>query len=268
MRLMMAIFLMLVFLPATAAEHDALDQTHAAWSALLSRHVSWNAEGTSSTVDYAGFSQDSKALDVYLAALSRVDRTTFDGWNQNDRQAFLINAYNAATVKLILSRYPKLKSIKDLGTLFSSPWKKEFIDLLGERRSLDSIEHGLLRGAPDYSDPRIHFAVNCASIGCPALRPEAYIGKDLDAQLQAQTSRFLSDRSRNRYDTETLTLKVSSIFDWYAKDFDTLAGGVNVFLANHADALGLDAATRERLRAGDISLSYTDYDWKLNSSTP
>lgn len=266
MRVMMASLLMLVSLAAWGAENDGFDQSHAAWSDLVSRHVQWNSEGSASTVDYAGFKRDSTALDAYLARLSKIERNTFDAWEQNDRQAFLINVYNAATVKLILSRYPKLESIKDLGGLFSSPWKKEFVDLLGERRSLDSIEHGLLRGANDYRDPRIHFAVNCASIGCPALRPQAFVGAKLDAQLQEQTSRFLRDRSRNRYDAKANKLEVSSIFDWYAEDFDAHAGGVSVFLADHGEALGLDAPTRERLRKGKIPITYTDYDWKLNSA--
>ena len=268
MRWLIATLLMLISVSASGTENASFDQTHSAWSELLSRHVQWNAEGTTSTVDYAGFAHDSSALEAYLDTLSKIDRGTFDAWKPSDRRAFLINAYNAATVKLILSRYPKLDSIKDLGGVFSSPWKKEFVDLLGERRSLDSIEHNLLRGAKDYRDPRIHFAVNCASIGCPALRPEAFVGARLNPQLQDQTSRFLRDRSRNFYDAKAIKLKISSIFDWYAKDFDSLAGGVNVFLADHADALGLDAATRKHLRKGDIPLTYTDYDWKLNSPKP
>lgn len=112
--------------------------------------------------------------------------------------AFLINAYNAATVALILTRYPELDSIKELGSLLRSPWKRRFVDLLGARRSLDDIEHELLREAPDFAEPRIHFAVNCASLGCPALRPEAYEAERLEAQLADQTRRFLRDRSRNR----------------------------------------------------------------------
>ncbi len=266
MRLTIAILLMLVSLAAWGAGNDRFDQTHAAWSDLVSRHVQWTAEGSASTADYAGFARDSKALDEYLSSLSKIERSTFDAWNQDDREAFLINAYNAATVKLILSRYPKLESIKDLGGVFSSPWKKVFVDLLGERRSLDSIEHGLLRGARDYRDPRIHFAVNCASIGCPALRPEAFVGAKLDAQLQDQTSRFLRDRSRNRYHGKAMKLEISSIFDWYAEDFDVHAGGVKVFLANHGEALELDAAVLERLRKGEVPVGYTGYDWKLNAA--
>lgn len=267
MRWMMAALLMLVSVSVSGTQNTSFNQTHAAWSELLSRHVQWNAEGSASTVDYAGFARDSKALDRTLDAMSKIERGTFHAWTQSDREAFLINAYNAATVKLILSRYPKLESIKDLGGLFSSPWKKEFVDLLGERRSLDSIEHQLLRGARDYRDPRIHFAVNCASIGCPALRPEAYVGSRLDAQLQDQTSRFLRDRSRNQLAADGESLQVSRIFDWYAEDFQAHTGGVSTFLADHADALGLDAAQSRQLRAGKLPIGFTDYDWSLNVKT-
>lgn len=258
--------LMLVSIVATSANADGFDKAHSAWDKLVSRHAQWSANGTTSSVDYAGFAKNSKSLDGYLDSLSKIDQGTFQAWNKNDREAFLINAYNAATIKLILTRYPDLKSIKDLGGLFSSPWKKEFVDLLGQRRSLDTIEHELLRGASDYSDPRIHFAVNCASIGCPALRPEAYVGTKLRNQLQDQTDRFLKDHGRNRLASDGKSVQVSKIFDWYADDFDAHADGVGAFLADHADALGLDAAKAQMLREGKLSIDFTDYDWSLNDT--
>lgn len=110
--------------------------------------------------------------------------------------AFLINAYNAYTVEWILTRYPNLKSIKDLGSFLQSPWQKKFFSLLGEERHLDWIEHEQL--PPLYSDPRVHAAVNCASIGRPALRNEAFTATRLEAQLEDGMQRFLADRTRNR----------------------------------------------------------------------
>lgn len=118
--------------------------------------------------------------------MSRVDQLEFDQWSTRQQLAFLINAYNAWTVELILEKWPDIDSIKDLGGIFSSPWRKEFISLLGEKRSLDNIEHDLIRGSGRYQDPRIHFAVNCASIGCPALRAEAYTGAKINQQLDQQ----------------------------------------------------------------------------------
>lgn len=262
-----ALLLWLACFSAFAAA-PAYDASHAAWSRLLAAHVSWNAAGTATTVDYNGFARDSDALDGYLRSLLPVTEPQFRRWSPTEREAFLINAYNAATVQLVLTRYPNLKSIKDIGGLLSSPWKQKFVPLLGQVRNLDEIEHELLRGASDYADPRIHFAVNCAAVGCPALRPEAYFGPRLRQQLEDQTRRFLRDRTRNRHDAGTDTLQVSKIFDWYGDDFDAHSGGVSAFLARHADALGLDTAAGQRLRASQIRVSYLPYDWSLNQRQP
>lgn len=246
---------------------EAFDHQHAAWTALLANHVRWNAEGTASSVDYAGFKGERKALAAYLATLSAVPRAEFDRWSTPERQAFLINAYNAYTVELILRADALPASIKDLGSLFRSPWKQRFFTLLGEERHLDDVEHDLLRGAEGFNEPRIHFAVNCASIGCPALRPEAYTAGALDAQLEDQTRRFLRDRSRNRYDAASDELQLSKIFDWYAVDFERDWRGtrsVGGFAALYADALALPAAVATRAASGDLAIDWTDYDWALN----
>ncbi|HEX7952104.1 MAG TPA: DUF547 domain-containing protein [Burkholderiales bacterium] len=261
MRVLLALLLVLHWLTAQAAGFD-----HSAWDGLLKAHVSPLRGGQASEVDYAGFAADRGRLKQYLGALSGVTRAEFERWDKPTQLAFLINAYNAFTVELILTKYPDLTSIKDLGSLLRSPWKKSFIPLLGETRSLDDIEQGLIRGSDRYAEPRIHFAVNCASIGCPALRTEAYAGERLDAQLEDATQAFLSDRTRNRLDGNTL--RVSSIFKWYRGDFEkgwrgatTLAG----FLALYGQALGLDAASAARLKAGDVRIDFLDYDWQLNA---
>ena len=241
----------------------AFDHSHAAWTELLGKHVAWNAAGTTTTVDYAGFARDRAALDAYRDALAQVTPAQSEALDPASRLAFLINAYNAHTVALILTKYPKLESIKDLGGVFSSPWKQRFFTLLGEERHLDAVEHELIRGAPGFAEPRIHFAVNCASIGCPALRPEAYTGAALDTQLEDQTRRFLSDRSRNRYDAASETLHVTKLFDWYGDDF---APSVATFLAKYADVLGDHAAARERIRRGGVDVEFLEYDWRLNAS--
>ena len=135
-------------------------------------------DGQASRVDYSAFQKNQKVLQAYLASMSAVSRSEFDSWTKDQQLAFLINAYNAWTIEFVLSAYPDIKSIKDLGSFFSSPWKKEFINLLGETRSLDNIEHTLIRGSGRYNEPRIHFAVNCASIGCPALLNRAYTAEN------------------------------------------------------------------------------------------
>lgn len=238
---------------------------HSQWDALLKQHVLPLNGGQASQVDYPGFADDKVQLDRYLADLSQVTTPEFDDWPKDEQLAFLINAYNAWTVDLILTQWPDLDSIKDLGSFFSSPWSKSFIPLLGETRSLDDIEHNLIRGSDRYRDPRIHFAVNCASIGCPALRNEAYTGKRLDTQLDGQTRFFLQDRSRNRIDNGKLAL--SSIFKWYREDFEKGWKGyssLEQFLVDHAVDLSLNPEEIQKLKDKDMTIRFLDYDWKLN----
>jgi Protein of unknown function, DUF547 len=245
--------------------HAQVDPATAKWDGLLKSHVVTLRKGQATQVNYAAFAGQRAVLKDYLDFTGAVTRASFDAWPKADQLAFLINVYNARTVELILTAYPKLASIKDLGSVFQSPWKKKGAPLLGEPRSLDDIEHGLIRGSGRYNDPRIHFAVNCASIGCPALKAEAFVGKQLEAQLEEAAAAFLSDRTRNRL--EQNTLKVSSIFKWYREDFEKgwrNARSLEQFLALYATPLGLDADATARLRAGTIKLEFLDYDWRLN----
>jgi hypothetical protein len=251
------------------AQTSGFDHTHAAWSALLRRHVRLLRGGQATQVAYAGFRTDRAALKTYLDSLSAVTPSTFAGWTRAERQAFLINAYNAFTVELILTKYPDLKSIKDLGSLLSSPWKPKWITLLGTSVSLDDIEHAMLRKRGDYDDPRVHFAVNCASIGCPALREEAFVAARLDAQMDEQAQRFMSDRTRNRFNPQRGRLELSRIFDWYGEDFRLGHRGIvslAAFAASYADVLADAAADRERIRAGRADIVFLDYDWALNDA--
>jgi len=247
----------------------AFDHGHAAWTSLLRRHVVLLRDGQASQVRYAGFQADRAALKAYMASLSAVPATAFQAFGKPQQMAFLINAYNAFTVELILTKYPALKSIKDLGSLFSSPWKPAWIDLLGEKVSLDGIEHGMLRARGRYDDPRIHFAVNCASVGCPMLREEAYTAGRLDAQLDEQALRFLSDRTRNRYEPRRTRMEVSKIFDWYGEDFRIGHRGIlslQNYLAGFADVLADAPADRDRVRSTGLYIAFLDYDWALNDA--
>ncbi len=252
--------------PTAAGAGGAFDRSHAAWTSLLAAHVGWNAAGTATTVDYAGFARDRAELDAYRTALAAVTEPDFAAWPAPDRLAFLVNAYNANTIALVLTGYPGLASIKDLGGWLSTPWKQRFVTLLGATRSLDDIEHGLIRGGVGADEPRVHFALNCASIGCPALRPEAYRGEILEAQLADQTQRFLSDRTRNRWDAVAGRLQVSRIFDWYGKDFTRAAGSLSAFLGRYAARLSDDATARAGIAAGTASVTFLDYDWRLNDA--
>jgi Protein of unknown function, DUF547 len=256
-------------LPVGAGRAQTFDPTHAAWTALLKRHVVLRDGARASQLRYAGMAADRAALKAYLAALAAVAPAQFEGWSKPAQMAFLINAYNAATVELILTRYPKLESIKDLGGLLSNPWKPKIVPLLGTMRSLDQIEHEMLRARGRYDDPRLHFAVNCASIGCPMLREEAFVGERLDAQLDEQARRFLGDRTRNRWNAERRRLEVSKIFDWYGEDFRLGHQGIAslpAYFARHADLLADAPADRERIRTQKVEIAFLDYDWTLNDA--
>jgi hypothetical protein len=153
--------------------------------------------------------------------------------------------------------------------VFSSPWKKKFFSLLGQERSLDDIEHGLIRAPGAFDDPRIHVGVVCASIGCPMLRPEAFTPEKLDAQLDDGMKRFLADGTRNRYDAASGRLHVSKIFDWYGKDFEKGHKGydsLKTTFARHAAQLAATPEAQAKVRSGDYKLDFLDYDWKLNDS--
>ncbi|WP_237046272.1 DUF547 domain-containing protein [Aquipseudomonas alcaligenes] len=255
------VFLGLLLTLSGWAQAATFDQTHEAWSALLASHVAWDAGGFASAVDYPGFKQDQAELDRYLGALSAVSRAQYASWSKPQQLAFLINSYNAFTVKLIIDNYP-LQSIKDIGGLLSNPWKKQFIPLLGQTMSLDQIEHGMIREPAVFDEPRIHFAVNCASIGCPALRPEAFIAERLDVQLEDSQRRFLSDHRRNRFNPEQQRFEVSMIFDWYGDDFIKRSGSLQGYLQAHIRWLSAGAEVAPTEPEPDIE--FLDYDWSLN----
>lgn len=251
-----------MFAPALAAEFD-----HSLWDSLLKQHVHATPDGLSTAVQYGELAARRDRLTRYLDSLSQVKRADFDNYSKYGQLAFLINAYNAWTVDLILSRYPGLESIKDIGGLFSSPWKQTFIPLFGQKVSLDDIEHGMIRGSDRYREPRIHFAVNCASIGCPALRAEAYQADKLDEQLEEQTRYFLADTTRNRVANDML--EVSSIFKWYRDDFQNGwrgAAGLPEFFALYADSLKMPHSLRQRAESGKLNIRFLDYDWRLNEA--
>ena len=241
----------------------AFDPNYSAWNALLIKHVKWLPDNKQSRVDYKGFAADRAALQKVLAEWSAVTPAAFAALSKPDQMAFLINAYNGFTVELILTQFPDLKSIKDIGSVFSSPWKKEFFTLLGAKHHLDWIEHEQLR--PKYADPRVHAAVNCASIGCPALRPEAFAAAKLEAQLDDGMQRFMADRTRNRYANGKL--EVNMIFKWFREDFEKGHKGFGKLedvMARYADQLADSAADRDKIRAKNVPITHLDYDWSLN----
>ncbi|MES2889303.1 MAG: DUF547 domain-containing protein, partial [Pseudomonadota bacterium] len=193
--------------------------------------------------------------------------TVFDGFTKPQQQAFLINAYNAFTVELVLTKYPAVGSIRELGGWLSNPWKPKWVALLGGQVSLDDIEHAMLRQRGVYDEPRVHFALNCASIGCPMLREEAFTAERLERQLDEQAERFMADRSRNRWHAQRQVLESSKIFNWYGEDFRLGHRGIDslqTFVAQHAERLADAPAERQRIRSRPVDIAYLDYDWALN----
>jgi hypothetical protein len=256
------IALLLLFL-TTLAPAQSFDHGYASWDALLKKHVRWQPDNKQSRVDYAAFAKDRPELKKVLDSLSAVPQTTFDGWTREQRMAFLINAYNAFTVEVILTKYPDLTSIRELGLFNRGPWKNEFFTLLGAKHHLDWIEHEQLR--PKYGDPRVHGAVNCASIGCPALRPEAFTAARLEAQLEDGMQRFMGDRTRNR--VAGGKAEVSSIFKWFREDFEKGQRGwsrVEDMLASYAAQLSDKPEEQAALKARSLAVVHLDYDWSLN----
>lgn len=244
------LWMAVVLLPTVISTRAAFDQTHAGFDRLLKRHVrdGW--------VDYGQFKVDSRPLDDYLNELAAVSRAEFSHWSEKKRLAFLINLYNAATLKLIVDHYP-VRSIKDIGGLFSSPWKLEVVRLFGRVTTLHTVEHDILR--KQHAEPRIHFALVCAAKGCPPLRAEAYVASRLDEQLDDQVRLFLATPEKNRVAAKERTVYLSSVFKWFAGDFEKKSGSVLKFIEPY-----LPETDRRALAGGGLKIRYTDYDWSLN----
>jgi Protein of unknown function, DUF547 len=226
---------------------DSKPINHAIFDSLLKKYV--NDDGY---VNYKGFLKDSVQFNSYLDLLSR-NHPNEKNWGKEERLAYWINAYNAFTIKLICNNYP-LKSIKDIKSgipFVSDTWTISFIKIEGKTYNLNDIEHGIIR--PKFNDPRIHFAVNCASKGCPPLRKEAFMASKLDAQLDEQAKNFINDGNRNKIQSANKA-ELSKIFTWFAGDFKKAAPSVIAFINKYSNTKLSEKAT----------LDYQDYDWNLN----
>ncbi|MDB4292629.1 DUF547 domain-containing protein [Maribacter sp.] len=217
---------------------STLTVDHAEWDALLKKYVSDQGD-----VDYNAFTGDTKKLDAYLEKL--VENPIADTASKNEKLAYYINLYNAGTVQLILENYP-LESIKDI----SRPWDKNRFTIGGDDYSLGDIEHKILR---KMNEPRIHFAINCASYSCPRLLNEAFSASKMEVQLEESTVVFVNDPKRNKIAADGI--RISEIFKWFKKDF-TSEGTLVAYLNQYSDI---------KLKAGE-KINYLDYDWHLNEA--
>lgn len=241
---------------ASGTEPAHFDHSHRQWNDFLKQVVV--TVGHESRVNYSKAKANREKLDTYLKALEGVNKPEFENFSESQRLAFLINAYNAFTVALIVDHYP-VKSIKDIGSFLKSPWKIEFFSLFGEKHYLDNIEHDMIRKW--FHEPRIHFALVCASKGCPALRNEAFTADHLESQLEDAAKNFITDKNKNRFSRAQNHLEISSIFKWYGEDFVKKFGSVEAFLA---PIISESPEEQNLIRSKRASISYLDYDWSLN----
>ena len=174
-------------------------------------------------VNYAALKAHPQDLSRYLDQVAAVSRAEFKKWNEPQQIAFLSNAYNAYTLRLIIAHYP-LQSIKDIGDFINGPWDQPVVKLFGETMDLNAVEHKILR--VNYAEPRLHFVLVCAAKGCPPLRNEAYIGARLEEQLVNQAKQFLAESTKNRVHVAARTVYLSPIFKWYGSDFEKKSGSV------------------------------------------
>lgn len=221
--------------------------SHELFDGLLKKHVD-----NSGLVSYQGFAEDREQLDQYLTLLTS-NPPNDQHWTREEKLAYWINLYNAFTIDLILDHYP-VESIKDIGAnlqvpFVNTPWDIKFIQIAGEKYDLNNIEHNILRKI--FEEPRIHFAINCASMSCPKLRKEAYEASKIGRQLEEQAIEFLSDPLRNQIAADKA--EISKIFQWFSGDF-TKSGSLREFLNQYAQQKILE----------DADIGYMNYDWTIN----
>ncbi len=236
-----------------------LDHRHLAWKAIIDRHVV--TDGAISLVNYKRIVAEKKPLLDYISQLQAVSRAQYGRFDRSEKLAFLVNAYNAFTVQQVVERYP-VGSIRDIEYESGvDVWNQARHTLLGKLISLDELQKGWIGG--EFREPLVHFALVCASMGCPGLR--WYSARDFTEQATAAAQAFLSDTRMNRYDSQSRTLWLSEIFDWYKKDFIRSKGSVAAYVA---DWMGgdqdIEAEVLAAEKAKSLRIKYNPYDWSLN----
>jgi hypothetical protein len=234
----------------SAAPAAAFDHTHPLFDRVLKRY-SKNA-----LVDYATLKANPADLNRYLDGLAAVPESEFNRWSREEQIAYLINLYNASTLRLVIDHYP-LKSIKEIGSIVRGPFDQKVVRLFGRTTSPGDLEKDYLRRR--YQEPRIHFAIVCASRGCAPLRSEAYTAGKLDQQLDDQARKFMATPGKNRVDLPAGVVYLSPVFKWFKEDFVRKSGSVLAFAKDY-----FPPDTARRLAGGRFKIEYTNYDWSLN----
>lgn len=216
-------------------------------------------------VDYEGLQQNRAALDQFNASIGAVPQETYAAWSDDERLAFLLNAYNSFTLQSIIDQEPLKSSIRDIPGV----WRIRQFQIAGQSKTLDDIEHQTIR--KEFSEPRIHAAVNCSAISCPVLRQEPYTAEQLDQQLEDQVYRWVLGTEGIQIDREAGEVRISSLFDWFGEDWlpayavdDKFAGSEKERAALNFISQYLSEEDAAYLEAGEYRVRYLDYDWALN----
>lgn len=227
---------------------------HGGWDRFLSRYAHRGADGIVRVAYGEVAATDRRMLDSYIDGLAA---TPIDRFDRPEQEAFWINLYNALTMRIVLDHYP-VRSIRDIdispGLFQDGPWGKKLVVVEGEALSLDDIEHRILR--PIWHDPRLHYALNCAALGCPDLQPKAFTADTMEAQLDAAARDYVNHRRGAHIDDGELV--VSSVYVWYADDF----GGTDAAIIAHLRRYAV--APLRRALEGRKRIDGDDYDWALN----
>ena len=240
-------FLLTIFLfpnDFAYSSDSVFDHSYKSYAKILANHVN------NGLVNYEKLKSNKSNLDDVLSQFSKLDKEDYNSFTQNEKLAFLINLYNAQTLKLIINNYP-INSIKDIG----KPWDLEIVDYFNSKISLNHLEHEIIR--KEFNEPRIHFALVCAAKGCPILSDEPYRESNLSSHLETSTSNFLKDSEKNYIDKNSNTIYLSSIFNWFEKDFVKKSGSVAKFIEPYFP---------KETDLENIDIKYTNYDWSLNDS--
>lgn len=244
-----------VWLAHNDTSHETIN--HQDWDDFLKHTVRAGSDGIT-RIAYAGISgAERDRLHGYIEAMQAIRISDF---SRNEQLAYWINLYNAVTVDTVLAHYP-VKSIRDIdispGFFSDGPWGKRVLNIEGSALSLNDIEHRILR--PVWKDPRVHYALNCASIGCPNLRRHAYTAASIEEQLDVAAREFIAHPRAVRFTDEGVY--VSSIYSWFQQDFGETEADVIKHIQGYAST-----ATANKLK-GIEHIAGDDYDWSLNDAS-
>ena len=269
---LMVLLMFAAVLLVPTAEIRAADFDYDGYAEVLSGFV--DKDGM---VNYSALKENRDKLDMFVKSLGKLDRKTYESWNEKDKIAFCLNSYNVLTLKAIVDNYPikasmfgSIKYPKNSIRQIKGVWDKLTFQVIGRGMTLDEIEHQSLR--KEFDEPRIHVALVCAAMSCPSLRTESYVGLRLDQQLDDQARKFLSNPQKFRIERKKNRVYISSIFKWFGEDFIKIYEADEGFGKHSPQQRAvlnfisryLNKDDSEYLRDGKYSIKYIGYDWSLN----